>query len=86
MTQKRILRANAPKVVRERGLVVRDVFRMYAKDPDDPAIATVISELVEGDPTATATAFFDIANQLVIELSDATGSKPEDVVNRVVRG
>jgi hypothetical protein len=85
MTQKRILRANAKKVVRERDLIVGDVFRMYLKDPDDPEISDLIDQLVEDDPSATAVAFFDIANSLITELAEVTGSAPNEVLSRTLR-
>jgi hypothetical protein len=86
MTQKRILRANSRKVVRERDLRIRDVFAMYAKDPDDPDISNIISELAHDDPNETALAFFEIANRLVSELSEVTGSTPNEVLDRALRG
>jgi hypothetical protein len=86
MTQKRILRANTRKVARERDLVVRDIFRMYAKDPDHADIPNLINELVEDDPNASATVFFAIAARLVDELAEATGSTPEQILRRTPLG
>lgn len=86
MTQKRILRANARKVVRERELIVGDVFRMHAKDPDDPDVPNLINQLVEDDAETTALVFFGIAAQLVGELAEATGRAPAEILNRIPRG
>lgn len=83
MTQKRILRANTRKVARERDLLVRDAFRLYAVDPDDPEVVSLISKLVEEDPQATALAFFGVATELVVQLAEATGGTPADVLSGI---
>lgn len=86
MTQKRILRATMRKVVRERDLRIRDTFGLYAEDPDDPKLAELIAELVDDDPGATALAYFDIANRLLAQLAEATGSTPDEALTRAMRG
>lgn len=85
MTQKRILRANARKVVRERELRVADAFRLHDKDVDDPAITELLDELATEDPADTAQALFDIANRLIDQLAEETGAKRSDLVARLRR-
>lgn len=86
MTQKRILRANARKVVRERELLLRDAFRAYAADIDDPTAVNLISQLAQDDADDTAVQLFGMVNRLLDEVVDATGDSRESILTRVQRG
>lgn len=83
MTQKRILRANAKNPVRERGLRLRDAFRLAGVDLDDPAAAALISELADEAPEETALAVFSMATRLVDEVVAQTGESRETILARV---
>lgn len=85
MTQKRILRANARKVVRERELLLRDAFRAYAADVDDPAAVDIIGQLAQDDPDETAVQLFAMVNRLMDEVMVATGDSREAILTRLQR-
>jgi hypothetical protein len=81
MTQKRILRANAPKVTRERGQKLRDAVKRYAADPD--AAETLVIELAQDDANETALGLFEMANRLIDEVAELTGESRDAIYARV---
>lgn len=85
MTQKRILRANARKVVRERELLLRDAFRLSWADIDDPEVVNVLGQLAEGHPDGTAVELFGMVNRLINEVAESTGESRETVLARLQR-
>ncbi len=85
MTQKRILRANARKVVRERELLLRDAFRLSWADIDDPEVVNVLGQLAEGSPDGTAVELFGMVNRLIDEVAETTGESRETVLARLQR-
>jgi hypothetical protein len=85
MTQKRILRATMRQVARERDLLVRDAFRLYSADVDDPEVAALLSKLAEQDPDDTAQELFAIANWLIDDLAESTGATRDEVLARLHR-
>jgi len=86
MTQKRILRAQARQVTRERELRLRDAFRLYWADIDDPDVATLIAELAEESPDETARTLFTMVNRLIDEVTESTGESRDTVLGRLQRG
>ena len=85
MTQKRILRAKARTVVRERELKLRDACRLYWADADDPKIVGLVGELTQDDPDETAVELFGMVNRLIHEATDLTGETPDAVLVRLQR-
>lgn len=85
MVQKRISRASSRRTPRERGAVVRDVFRRWSTDPDDPDVSSLLEGLVEDDPDLTAHQLFGLANTLADELAEATGTTRDQVLGRLLR-
>lgn len=86
MTQKRILRANTKKVARERDLLLRDAFRLFWVDLDDPEVENLLSELVTGDPTQTTRELFEMVNKLLDEVVETTGETRDAALARLQRG
>jgi len=85
MTQKRILRAKARGAARERDLLLRDAFRTYWADLDDPEVANLVSQLAKDDPDQTALELFGMVNRLIDEVSEASGETREIVLARLQR-
>jgi hypothetical protein len=85
MTQKRILRALARKVVRERELRMRDAFRLYWVDVDDPDVDTLLGGLTQEDPDGTALQLFGMVNRLIDEVTETTGESRDTVLARLQR-
>lgn len=85
MTQKRILRAKTRSVARERDLLLRDAFRTYWADIDDPDTANLISQLIQDDPDPTALQLFGMVNRLIDEVTEVSGESREVVLARLQR-
>ncbi len=85
MTQKRILRAKARDAARERDLLLRDAFRAYWADIDDPDVANLVSQLVQEDPDVTALQLFGMVNRLIDEVTEVSGESREVVLTRLQR-
>lgn len=86
MTQKRILRATTKAVARERDLMLRDAFRAYWADLDDPKVADYLSQLAEGDRDETALELFGMVNRLLDEVIEISGETRENAYARLQRG
>lgn len=86
MTQKRILRATTKAVARERDLMLRDAFRAYWAELDDPKVADLLSQLAQGDPDETARELFGMVNRLLDEVIETTGETRENAYARLQRG
>ena len=86
MTQKRILRANARNTARERDLLLRDAFRAYWADLDDPAAVNLVSQLAQEEPDEIALQLFGMLNRLIDEVTEATGETRDVVLARLQRG
>jgi hypothetical protein len=85
MTQKRILRAKARNAVRERDLRLRDAFRLYWADVDDPDVANLLGELAHEEPDGTARQLFAMLNRLIDEVTETTGESRDTVLARLQR-
>lgn len=85
MTQKRILRAAARRATRDRDTMMREAFRLYAADIDDPDVVNVLSALATENPDMTALQLFGLANRAIDELVEASGSERAEVVARLLR-
>ena len=86
MTQKRILRAITRNAARERDLLLRDAFRAYWTDLDDPEVLELLGKLADDDADGTASLLFGMVNQLIDEVVEATGESREVVFARLQRG
>ncbi len=85
MTQKRILRAKARGAARERDLLLRDAFRTYWADIDDPDAPDLIAKLAQDDPDLTALQLFAMVNRLIDEVTEISGESREVVLARLQR-
>jgi succinate dehydrogenase flavin-adding protein (antitoxin of CptAB toxin-antitoxin module) len=85
MTQKRILRAKARGAARERDLLLRDAFRAYWADIDDPDVVNLVSQLTQDDPDLTALTLFGMVNRLIDEVTEVSGETREVVLARLQR-
>lgn len=86
MTQKRILRAITRNAARERDLLLRDAFRAYWTDLDDPEVLELLGKLADDDADGTASLLFGMVNRLIDEVVEATGESREVVFARLQRG
>lgn len=86
MTQKRILRAKARTVARERDLLMRDAFRAYWADIDDPDAVNIVSRLAQDQPDDTALKLFGMVNQLIDQVAEQSGDTREVVLSRLEHG
>ena len=86
MTQKRILRAITRNAARERDLLLRDAFRAYWADLDDPEVLELLGRLADDDADGTASLLFGMVNRLIDEVVESTGESREVVFARLQRG